>query len=177
MKKYLLQQGLCHRSDYAKAVGIETPAMLDAFFLKAQAYIQYEEKEVAHTARDSRQQEDAKYTKHEEESHRGPEKRKEDKSHDARDYKGPPGKFHEYTQLNVFRERILTEYTNFEFQTTKVCFPKKLPTRPNMDKSKYCRFHKSHMHNTVDCIHLKEAIEILIQEGHLKQYAKKKETP
>ena len=32
MKKYLLERG---RSDFAKAVGIETPATLDAFLLKA----------------------------------------------------------------------------------------------------------------------------------------------
>ncbi|XP_058732618.1 uncharacterized protein LOC131604174 [Vicia villosa] len=44
-----------------------------------------------------------------------------------------------------------------------------------MDKSKFCRFHKGHGHNTEDCIHLKDAIEILIREGHLKQYAKKQE--
>ncbi|XP_058755072.1 uncharacterized protein LOC131628226 [Vicia villosa] len=45
-----------------------------------------------------------------------------------------------------------------------------------MDKSKFCRFHKGHGHNTEDCIHLKVAIDILILEGHLKQYAKKQET-
>ncbi|XP_058741380.1 uncharacterized protein LOC131613752 [Vicia villosa] len=44
-----------------------------------------------------------------------------------------------------------------------------------MDKSKFCRFHKGHGHNTEDCIHLKDAIDILIKEGHLKQYAKKQE--
>ncbi|XP_058783320.1 uncharacterized protein LOC131657996 [Vicia villosa] len=50
-----------------------------------------------------------------------------------------------------------------------------MPARPNVDKSKFCRFHKGHGHNTEDCIHLKDAIEILIREGHLKQYAKKQE--
>src|SRR3954467_15316508 len=50
-----------------------------------------------------------------------------------------------------------------------------MPARPNVDKSKFCRFHKGHGHNTEDCIHLKDAIEILIKEGHLKQYAKKHE--
>ncbi|XP_058765791.1 uncharacterized protein LOC131639306 [Vicia villosa] len=50
-----------------------------------------------------------------------------------------------------------------------------MPARPNVDKSKVCRFHKGHGHNTEDCIHLKNAIEILIREGHLKQYAKKQE--
>ncbi|XP_058785007.1 uncharacterized protein LOC131659906 [Vicia villosa] len=50
-----------------------------------------------------------------------------------------------------------------------------MPARPNVDKSKFCHFHKGHGHDTEDCIHLKDAIEILIREGHLKQYAKKQE--
>ena len=39
MKKYLLERGLRSRNDFAKAVGIETPVTLDAFLLKAHAYI------------------------------------------------------------------------------------------------------------------------------------------
>ncbi|XP_058756415.1 uncharacterized protein LOC131629649 [Vicia villosa] len=50
-----------------------------------------------------------------------------------------------------------------------------MPAQPNVDKSKFCHFHKGHGHNTEECIHLKDAIEILIREGHLKQYAKKQE--
>ncbi|XP_058762961.1 uncharacterized protein LOC131636362 [Vicia villosa] len=50
-----------------------------------------------------------------------------------------------------------------------------MPARPNVVKSKFFRFHKGHGHNTEECIHLKDAIEILIREGHLKQYAKKQE--
>ena len=44
MKKYLLECGLRPRSDFAKVVGIKTPATLDSLLLKAQAYIQYKEK-------------------------------------------------------------------------------------------------------------------------------------
>ena len=68
MKKYLLERGLRPRSDFSKAVGIETPATLDALLLKVQAYIQYEEKEAANTARDSRHQENAKSSKHDDSS-------------------------------------------------------------------------------------------------------------
>ncbi|XP_058766111.1 uncharacterized protein LOC131639643 [Vicia villosa] len=50
-----------------------------------------------------------------------------------------------------------------------------MPARPNVDKLKFCQFHKGHGHNTEDCIHLKDAIEILIREGHWMQYAKKQE--
>ena len=44
MKKYLIKLELHPRNDFAKAVGIETPTMLDSLLLKVQAYIQYEEK-------------------------------------------------------------------------------------------------------------------------------------
>ncbi|MCI76402.1 hypothetical protein A2U01_0097672, partial [Trifolium medium] len=47
MKLYLLDRGLRRDSDFAKAVGIEEPKTLDAFFEKAQKYIAYEEKQVA----------------------------------------------------------------------------------------------------------------------------------
>ncbi|XP_058784255.1 uncharacterized protein LOC131659027 [Vicia villosa] len=174
MKKFLLERGLRPCSDFAKAVGIETPVTLDEFFLKAQAYIQYEEKEAAHVVRNSRNKESGKNAR-QDESRRGTDKKKEDKTRDPRDSKAPAGKFREYTPLNASRERILNECANAEFQTGKVRFPKSLPARPNMDKSKFCRFHKGHGHNTEDCIHLKDAIEILIREGHLKQYAKKQE--
>ncbi|XP_058732729.1 uncharacterized protein LOC131604300 [Vicia villosa] len=169
MKKFLLERGLRPRSDFAKAVGIETPATLDEFFLKAQAYIQYEEKEAAHAVRNSRQEETSKN------GCRGTDKKKDDKGWDPKDYKSPSGKFREYTSLNASRERILNECANAEFQTGKIRFFKTMPARTNVDKSKFCRFHKGHGHNTEDCIHLKDAIEILIREEHLKQYAKKQE--
>ncbi|XP_058758369.1 uncharacterized protein LOC131631595 [Vicia villosa] len=130
MKKFLLERGLRPRSDFAKAVGIETPATLDEFFHKAQTYIQYQEKEAAHAVRNSRHEESSKNTR-QDESRRGTDKKKDDKTRDPKDYKAPAGKFRE--------------------------------------------FHKGHEHNTEDCIHLKDAIEILIREGHLKQYAKKQE--
>ncbi|XP_058759628.1 uncharacterized protein LOC131632930 [Vicia villosa] len=174
MKKFLLERGLRPRSDFAKAVRIETPATMDEFFLKAQAYIQYEEKEATHAVCNSRQEETSKNGR-QDDSRQGTDKKKDDKGRDPKDYKAPAGKFREYTPLNASRERILNECANAEFQTGKVRFPKTMPARPNVDKSKHCRFHKGHGHNTEDCIHLKDAIEILIREGHLKQYPKKQE--
>ena len=41
--------------------------------------------------------------------------------------------------------------------------------------TKYFRFHKSHGHITEECIHLKDVINILIRDMHLKKYTKKKE--
>ncbi|XP_058760613.1 uncharacterized protein LOC131633953 [Vicia villosa] len=174
MKKFLLERGLRPCLDFAKAVGIETPATLDEFFLKAQAYIQYEEKEAAHAVRNSRQEESSKNGR-QDDSRWGTDKKKDDKGRDPKDYKAPAGKFREYTPLNASRERILNECADAKFQTGKIRFPKTVHARPNMDKSKFCRFHKGHGHNTEDCIHLKDAIEILIREGHLKQYSKKQE--
>ncbi|XP_058756308.1 uncharacterized protein LOC131629545 [Vicia villosa] len=123
MKKFLLERGLRPRSDFAKAVGIETPATLEEFFLKAQAYIQYEEKEAAHAVRNSRQEESSKNGR-QDDSRRGTDKKKDDKGRDPKDYKALAGKFREYTPLNASRERILNECANAEFQTGKVRFPK-----------------------------------------------------
>ena len=63
MKKYILERGLCPRSDFVKVVGIESHGTLDSLLLKAQAYIQYEEKEAANNAPDSRHREKAKVSK------------------------------------------------------------------------------------------------------------------
>ena len=68
MKKYLLERGLRPCNDFAKVVGIETPATLDSLLLKTKAYIQYEKKEVVNNARESRHRESAKSSKNDEPS-------------------------------------------------------------------------------------------------------------
>ena len=136
MKKYLLERGLRPRSDFAKAVGIETPASLDAFLLKAQAYIQYEEKEAANSARDSRHQENARPPRHDDTARRT-DKKRDDRSRETREHKGPPGRFHDYTPLAVSREKILSECANTEFKTAGVRFPRQTPSKPGTDKTKY----------------------------------------
>ena len=50
-----------------------------------------------------------------------------------------------------------------------------LQERNGVNKTKYCRFHKCHGHTTDDCIHLKDAIELLIQRGRFKQFVKNSE--
>ena len=137
MKKYLLERGLCPRSDFAKAVGIETLATLDSLLLKAQAYIQYEEKEAANSARESRNRESARPSKNDEPStSRRGEKKREDRSRDPKDYKGSAGCFHDYTPLTTSRERILSECANSEFKQAGVRFPPQTPSKPGTDKSK-----------------------------------------
>ncbi|MCI41009.1 hypothetical protein A2U01_0062242, partial [Trifolium medium] len=49
--------------------------------------------------------------------------------------------------------------------------------KPHQDTSKWCRYHKAHGHVTEECIHLKDAIEVLIRDGHLKQFVQRKENP
>ncbi|MCI44192.1 hypothetical protein A2U01_0065431, partial [Trifolium medium] len=66
MRKYLLERGLRPRSDFAKAAGIEKPRTLDELLFKAQAYMQYEEVEVADVIRHARPE----YNQPARESHR-----------------------------------------------------------------------------------------------------------
>ncbi|KAK2383691.1 hypothetical protein QL285_071117 [Trifolium repens] len=92
----------------------------------------------------------------------------------VREPKAPPRKFTNYTPLNAPRERILAEVSATEFKKHGIRFPKQIPTKPGVDKGKYCRFHISYGHVTEDCVHLKDAIEILIQQGLLGKYKKEK---
>ena len=106
-------------------MGIETPATLDSLLLKAQAYIQYEEKEAANSARESRNRESVKPLKNDEPStSRRGEKKREDKPRDPKDYKGPAGRFHDYTPLKNSIERILSECANSKFKQVGVHFPR-----------------------------------------------------
>ncbi|MCI72053.1 hypothetical protein A2U01_0093316, partial [Trifolium medium] len=79
-------------------VGIEKPRTLDELLLKAQAYIQYEEVEMADAIRHARPGDNNSAR----ESHRkGGDRRKNDKHMEPR---GPPSLFSNYTPLTVSRE-------------------------------------------------------------------------
>ncbi|XP_058760032.1 uncharacterized protein LOC131633330 [Vicia villosa] len=95
---------------------------------------------------------------------------------DAKEQRGPAGRFNDYTPLIASRERILAECKSTEFKNSNVRPPKPNTTRLGTDMSKYCKYHKSHGHLTDECIHLKDAIETLIKEGRLSKYTKKGET-
>ncbi|CAJ2663878.1 unnamed protein product [Trifolium pratense] len=105
-------------------------------------------------------------------SRRGAERKREDK---IRESKPPRGKFTGYTPLNAPRERIFAEVSAADFKKAGIHFPKQLPVKSHTDKTKFCRYHKSHEHVTEDCVHLKDAIEILIQRGYARKYVKENE--
>ncbi|MCI48407.1 hypothetical protein A2U01_0069650, partial [Trifolium medium] len=92
-----------------------------------------------------------------------------------REPRGPPSTFANYTPLNKSSEAILAECNSSEFTKAGVKFPKQTPYKPNQDKSRYCRYHKSYGHLTDDCIQLKDAIEILIRNGQLREFVRRKD--
>ena len=99
-------------------MGIELSTTLDSLLLKAQAYIQYKEKEAANISRESRHQGSDKSSRSDEPlaSRREGEKKREERSQDSKDYKGITGRFHDYNPLTTSRECILSECANSEFK-------------------------------------------------------------
>jgi hypothetical protein len=170
MKKYLLERGILLRTDFAKSVGIDVPPTFDALLQRAQKYVQYEEREAAITAKKPRTED----TSSNHDSSRRGDKKKDDRPREPRI---PPSRFKEYTPLIASREHILSECAAAEFRRANIKFPKQVPTRPGQDKSKYCVYHKSHGHVTEECIHLRDAIEILIRDGVLDRFVKRDNAP
>jgi hypothetical protein len=180
MKRYLLVRGLRPRTDFAKAVGIEKPRTLAQLLAKAESYIQYEEQEIADALRQGRTEE----APPKQDPNKAPrESRRQDGRRDGnRDGgrrrgdrpRGPPSLFTVYTPLTASREHILLECYDVEFKEGNIKFPKPGVAKPGQDKSKWCRYHRSHGHVTEDCIHLKAAIETLIRQGRLGRFKPKK---
>ncbi|GAU25742.1 hypothetical protein TSUD_216730 [Trifolium subterraneum] len=149
MKLYLLEEGLREGTKFQEAVGI------------------VEDKQKASEVRRPRNFEvDGPSSQREE--RRGDEKKREGGK--VREAKPPKSQFTYHTPLDAPRDRILSEISSAEFKSAGIRFPKQLPAKPNVDKKKFCRFHKSYVHVTDDCVHLKDAIEILIQKGYARQY-------
>ncbi|GAU40689.1 hypothetical protein TSUD_88350 [Trifolium subterraneum] len=167
MKLYLLEEGLREGTKFQEAVGIVELQTLDAFFELAQRYIKWEDKQKASEVRRPKTFEVGGPST-QREDRRGDEKKKEGGK--VIEAKPPKSQFNYHTPLNAPRDRILSEISSTEFKSAGIRFPKQLPAKPNVDKKKFCRFHKSHGHVIDDCVHLKDAIEILIQKGYARQY-------
>ncbi|GAU40245.1 hypothetical protein TSUD_219550 [Trifolium subterraneum] len=146
MKLYLLEEGLREGTKFQELVGIV---------------------EMASEVRRPRNFEVGGPSSQREER-RGDEKKREGGK--VREAKPPKSQFTYHTPLNAPRDRILSEISNAEFKSAGIRFPKQLPAKPNVDKKKFCRFHKSHGHVTEDCVHLKDATKILIQKGYARHY-------
>ncbi|KAI5416437.1 hypothetical protein KIW84_041486 [Lathyrus oleraceus] len=125
MKKYLLERGLLPGSELSRAVGIEPPRTLNELLHKAQAYIRYEEKQVAHNARSGRNAGETEHSKREDTSisRRNGDKRRKERPRELREGRGPAGRYSEYTLLTAPRERILAECINSEFKQGRVRAP------------------------------------------------------
>ncbi|KAK0582346.1 hypothetical protein LWI29_024479 [Acer saccharum] len=52
-------------------------------------------------------------------------------------------------------------------------YPRQQSANARRDTTKYCRFHKDHGHETSKCFQLRDHIESLIRDGHLKDFALK----
>lgn len=159
MKQYLIAKGLREGTYLKKAVRLDRPRTLNEFLAIVKIYIAYEEELYVDNLNKSRKEEPAA------ESSKKPFHEKK------REGKRPNGHFTEYTPLAMSKEKILSEIAVADLKEADVK-PPKAPSRERkgVNKTKYCRFHKCHGHVTDDCIHLKDAIELLIQRGRLKQF-------
>jgi len=171
MKQYLITKGLREGTDVKKDVRLDRPRTLNEFLAIAKIYITYEEELYMDNLIKPRKEELVA------ESSRKPfqERKKEGKA--IREAKAPSSCFTEYTPLAMSREKIFAEIAVADLAEAGVKPPKApLQERKGVDKTKYCRFHKCHGHTTDDCIHLKDAIELVIQRGGLKQFVKNSES-
>jgi len=157
MKPYLITKGLREGTYVKKVVRMDRPSTLNEFLAIAKIYITYEKELYADSLNKPKKEEPAA------ESSRKPfqEKKKEGKI--VREGKEPSGRFTEYTPLAMSREKIFAEIAVADLAEAGVKLPK-APSqeRKGVDRRKYYRFHKCHGHTTDDCIHLKDAIELLI---------------
>jgi len=75
-------------------------------------------------------------------------------------------KFTTYTPLAVSRAKILQE----AFSADSLPPSRKKPPPPDADRSKHCQYHRTIGHTTEECHTLRNKIEELICQGHLKKY-------
>lgn len=79
--------------------------------------------------------------------------------------------YDKYTPSNNYLGRIYREYANTEVRKGGIRSPNTVRESANTvhefthtNKSKYYRFHRGHVHNTDDCIQIKDLIESLIKK-------------
>lgn len=88
---------------------------------------------------------------------------------------GNPSRVQQYvhhTPLNLPRARVLEEALRADLMTTV-----QAPTPFGVDESKYCRYHQNRGHSTEDYVTLKDKLETLVQEGHLRRFVQRPSRP
>ncbi|KAK0593570.1 hypothetical protein LWI29_028900 [Acer saccharum] len=79
------------------------------------------------------------------------------------------GRYNHYTPLTGDQEEILSVVEDKGLAK----YPRQQSANARKDTTKYCRFHKDHGHETSKCFQLRDHIESLIRDGHLKDFALK----
>ncbi|XP_027905739.1 uncharacterized protein LOC114165284 [Vigna unguiculata] len=82
-------------------------------------------------------------------------------------------RFTRYTPLNVPRSRHLNE----ALQADLIPPPRKTTTPPNVDMTKYCRYHRNNGHTTEECKALQGKIEELVRADHFCCFIRREDHP
>ncbi|XP_077248665.1 uncharacterized protein LOC143888198 [Tasmannia lanceolata] len=145
-------------NDFRRSVARRNPQSLADRMVGAEEFISVEETLAALDSNRRR-------TPKEEKNHT--KQRRDDKA--PRRERSPQRKEESYTPLNTSRRRILTVIKEEDF----LKWPARMLSKGNKrDKSKYCSFHEDHGHDTDECRHLKEEIELRINRRYLRKYVK-----
>ncbi|XP_014521982.1 uncharacterized protein LOC106778524 [Vigna radiata var. radiata] len=73
-----------------------------------------------------------------------------------------------HTPLNAPRARVMEEALRADLLAVV-----RAPTPSGADESKYCCYHHNRGHTTEDCTTLKDKLESLVQQGHLRQFVQR----
>ncbi|XP_020206034.1 uncharacterized protein LOC109791179 [Cajanus cajan] len=71
-----------------------------------------------------------------------------------------------YTPFNASRAKVLEQALTSEILT----MPKQANTHPRADKAKTCRYHRNRGHSTEECSALRDKLEELIKQGHMRSF-------
>ncbi|GMN38329.1 hypothetical protein TIFTF001_007560 [Ficus carica] len=86
----------------------------------------------------------------------------------------PAGRFQQYTPLVMTIEHVLNQVTGRGLLRDP---PPLRADRARRNQNKYCNFHKDVGHDTKDCIQLRDQIELLIRDGHMREFVERIITP
>ncbi|XP_077236547.1 uncharacterized protein LOC143878112 [Tasmannia lanceolata] len=157
-------------TDFRRAVARRNPQSLADLMTGAEEYISVEETLAALDSVSKRRPEEknpAKQRRDDRPQRKESSPSRKEKSSPRKERSPPPRE--RYTRLTASRAQILAAIRKEDF----IRWPKQqISEEGTRDMSRYCRFHKSHGHDTNACINLKEEIEQLISRGYLGRYVK-----